>query len=58
MHGFKRFTLIQKNNRPVFFILLVVLQCVIYGVGNPITKFAFESITPFWCLLSGLRLPR
>lgn len=29
---------------------MIVLQCVIYGIGNPITKIAYESITPFWCL--------
>ena len=28
----------------------VLLQSVIYGFGNPLTKIAFESITPFWSL--------
>lgn len=28
----------------------ILLQSVIYGFGNPLTKIAFESITPFWCL--------
>jgi drug/metabolite transporter (DMT)-like permease len=27
-----------------------MLQSVIYGVGNPLTKVAYESITPFWLL--------
>lgn len=39
-----------KKNKPIVYILMIVLQCVIYGIGNPITKIAYESITPFWCL--------
>jgi drug/metabolite transporter (DMT)-like permease len=42
-------TLKQPDKR-LGYILMIVLQCVIYGIGNPITKIAFESITPFWCL--------
>ena len=29
---------------------IILLQSVIYGFGNPLTKIAFESITPFWSL--------
>lgn len=28
----------------------ILLQSLIYGLGNPLTKIAFESITPFWSL--------
>jgi len=28
----------------------IMLQSVVYGVGNPLTKVAYESITPFWLL--------
>ena len=28
----------------------ILLQSIIYGFGNPLTKIAFESITPFWSL--------
>ena len=28
----------------------ILLQSVTYGFGNPLTKIAFESITPFWSL--------
>jgi len=28
----------------------ILLQSVIYGFGNPLTKIAFKSITPFWSL--------
>lgn len=32
------------------YICYIMLQSVIYGVGNPLTKVAYESITPFWLL--------
>lgn len=32
------------------YIGFILLQSVVYGLGNPLTKIAFESITPFWCL--------
>lgn len=28
----------------------IILQGLIYGLGNVLTKFAYESISPFWCL--------
>ena len=28
------------------FVLCVVVQTVIFGLGNVITKFAYESVTP------------
>jgi len=28
----------------------ILLQSVVYGFGNPLTKVAYESITPFWLL--------
>lgn len=37
----------NSRNKYIFFILL---QSIIYGFGNPLTKIAFESITPLWCL--------
>ncbi len=53
MHDLKEQAAVQtanKKSKPIGFILLVVLQCLIYGIANPITKIAYESITPFWCL--------
>lgn len=32
------------------YVACVVLQTVIFGSGNAITKLAYESITPLWCL--------
>ena len=33
------------------FIVLVVLQTVIFGFGNVLTKIAYSDITPLWCLV-------
>jgi len=38
-----------KNNK-FRYIACILLQSVVYGFGNPLTKIAFESISPFWCL--------
>ncbi len=32
-------------------MLCVVVQTVIFGFGNVITKFAYESVTPLWCMV-------
>lgn len=39
----------MKNNK-FRYIACILLQSVVYGFGNPLTKIAFESISPFWCL--------
>lgn len=33
------------------FVMCVVFQTVIFGLGNVITKFAYESVTPLWCMV-------
>lgn len=32
-------------------MLCVVVQTVIFGLGDVITKFAYESVTPLWCMV-------
>ncbi len=32
------------------YVSYIMLQSVVYGIGNPLTKVAYESITPFWLL--------
>lgn len=32
------------------YISYILLQSLIYGVGNPLTKIAYRSITPYWLL--------
>lgn len=42
----------SKNSKSsqAIFILFVLFQSFTYGIGNPLTKVAYESITPFWLL--------
>lgn len=42
--------IMQKQHSSLFYIWLIILQGLIFGIGNPIVKFAYESITPIWCL--------
>ncbi len=39
----------MKNKRWPY-IFCILLQSLIYGFGNPLTKIAYQSITPFWGL--------
>ena len=32
------------------FVAFVLIEVVIFGSGSAVTKFAYESITPLWCL--------
>lgn len=32
-------------------MICVVVQTVIFRFGNVITKFAYESVTPLWCMV-------
>ena len=34
----------------VYMLLVMLLQSVLYGFGNPLSKIGFESITVLWCL--------
>ena len=38
----------QSDTLP--YALLILLQSVLYGFGNPLSKIGFESITVLWCL--------
>ena len=35
---------------PLFYGSLVLLQCLLWGVGNPIMKIGLETVPPFLCL--------
>lgn len=39
----------MKDSKMTYYIF-VLIQAAIFGIGNVITKFAYTSITPFWCL--------
>lgn len=41
----------EKRNTPKsVYVLLVLAQTLLYGLGTPLTKLAYESVTPLWCL--------
>lgn len=41
----------EKNSRGALpYALLILLQSVLYGFGNPLSKIGFESIMVLWCL--------
>lgn len=40
----------EENSRSPF-VLCVVVQTVIFGLGNVITKFAYESVMLLWCMV-------
>lgn len=42
--------LTEERAKPIKYISYILLQSVVYGFGNPLTKVAYESITPFWLL--------
>ena len=39
----------SSGNKPKF-ISFILLQSLIYGIGNPLTKIAYRTITPYWLL--------
>lgn len=41
---------IKGSSKLIKYVSYILLQSVIYGIGNPLTKIAYESITPFWLL--------
>lgn len=40
----------KKGSGTLPYALLILLQSVLYGFGNPLSKIGFESITVLWCL--------
>lgn len=39
----------QKNNT-VLYGALILLQCLLWGIGNPVGKICLETLPPFFCL--------
>ncbi|NCB42184.1 MAG: DMT family transporter [Clostridia bacterium] len=48
--GLGEIMLKKGSVQQVKYISYILLQSVIYGFGNPLTKVAYETITPFWLL--------
>lgn len=40
----------ETSRSTLFYSTLLVLECLIWGIANSISKLGFDSITPMWCL--------
>ncbi len=41
----------MENNKKLYmYKSFILLQCLIWGIGNPVTKIGLNTITPFYCL--------
>lgn len=38
----------RKSTLP--YVMCIIVQSIVYGLGNPLTKVGFDSITALWCL--------
>ncbi len=43
-------TIETGRKRTLRYVGFVLIQSLVYGFGNPLTKVAYESLTPFWLL--------
>lgn len=40
----------STGSRTLPYAMLILLQSIVYGLGNPLSKIGYESITALWCL--------
>lgn len=40
----------KMNLIKIKYASFIMIQSLVYGVGNPLTKIAYKSVTPFWLL--------
>ena len=40
----------QVGDKSWLYGMFILLQSILYGIGNPLSKIAFESISALWCL--------
>lgn len=38
------------KGKKAIYVIFILIQSIVYGIGNPITKIAYQSITPLWLL--------
>ena len=39
----------MKGKQSIY-VIFILIQSLVYGIGNPITKIAYQSVTPLWLL--------
>lgn len=42
--------MLSQKHSGFFYVFLIIFQGAIFGIGNPMVKFAYETVTPIWCL--------
>lgn len=40
----------MKNSKSIVYGSFIILQCMFWGLGNPVAKIGMETIPPFYCL--------
>ena len=40
----------QSGENQWVYMFFILGQSILYGIGNPVTKIAYDSLTVFWCL--------
>ena len=38
------------KGKKAIYVIFILIQSLVYGIGNPIPKIAYQSITPLWLL--------
>ena len=46
----------EERGNPWVYVMFILLQSILYGFGNPVSKIAFESISALWCLAARFSL--
>ena len=40
----------MRNSKSMIYGSFIILQCMFWGLGNPVAKIGMETISPFYCL--------
>lgn len=46
----------NSSEKKILYISFILIQSLVYGIGNPLTKVAYHSISPLWLLASRFSL--
>ena len=46
----------DSPEKKILYISFILIQSLVYGIGNPLTKVAYHSISPLWLLAARFSL--
>lgn len=46
----------DRSEKKILYISFILIQSLVYGIGNPLTKVAYHSISPLWLLAARFSL--